>query len=329
MALAPIKMDELLVSWLGSDEVYENVLNLIDNYRAAADETKLKQQQPQSLHPDEASSSQQPPGSPKAAAKGADKDTGSTDEPPKDGPTSPRGVIPPFYPLKTLAGKEFKRRRTAPRQHDTWDPLPASDTTLGEAAAAAAAAAALMADSDNPDDETNPEVACVRDQVQAIYADHGQLHGQESFGDFGENSFNNNNNNTLTMDSFVRITKEVCRFPSFFNAPLYQRILDLWNATHPTTTAAAAAPTPADAPDDSSSTSPVDAAELESQAQVVTLEILSWYWQREMEPYDEPERFYRLVKQPENDFIVRDDFLPYIKSLLNDHPVRRVPRSTC
>ena len=28
-----------------------------------------------------------------------------------------------------------------------------------------------------------------------------------------------------------------------------------------------------------------------------------------------------IVKQPDEDCILRDDFLPYIKALLNDHPV--------
>ena len=79
---------------------------------------------------------------------------------------------------------------------------------------------------------------------------------------------------------------------------LYQRILDLWNA------------------------SPRGGGSGASDMEVVTYEILRWYWMEEMEPYDAPERFYRLVKQPENDFIVRDDFLPYIKALLNEHPVR-------
>ena len=40
-----------------------------------------------------------------------------------------------------------------------------------------------------------------------------------------------------------------------------------------------------------------------------------------MEPYDAAERFFRLVKQPETDYVARDDFLPYIKELLSDHPV--------
>jgi hypothetical protein len=53
----------------------------------------------------------------------------------------------------------------------------------------------------------------------------------------------------------------------------------------------------------------------------VTLPALEWYWKKEMEPFDPPERFFRLVKQPDEDCILRDDFLPYIKALLNDHPV--------
>jgi serine/threonine-protein phosphatase 2A regulatory subunit B'' len=40
-----------------------------------------------------------------------------------------------------------------------------------------------------------------------------------------------------------------------------------------------------------------------------------------MAPYDKNERFFRLLKRPELDYITRDDFFPYIKELLNDHPV--------
>jgi serine/threonine-protein phosphatase 2A regulatory subunit B'' len=96
------------------------------------------------------------------------------------------------------------------------------------------------------------------------------------------------------LEVFVRITKEVCHFPSFFNGPLYQRIVDLWNKERP---------------DES------------DQTDAVSFQSLEWFWKKEMEPFDPPERFFRLVKQPEQDCILRDDFLPYIKALLNDHPV--------
>jgi serine/threonine-protein phosphatase 2A regulatory subunit B'' len=39
-----------------------------------------------------------------------------------------------------------------------------------------------------------------------------------------------------------------------------------------------------------------------------------------MEPYDEQERFFRLVKKPSREYITRDDFLPFIEELLMSHP---------
>ena len=328
---APIKMDELLVSWLGSDEVYENVLSLIDNYRAA----QQKQNDKQLV---KSKSGLSPPGSPKSSSskrKGGGEDGtsngGGDDQASNESTGSPRGVIPPFYPLRAHNGREFRRRRTPPRQYDTWDPLPPSENVENKSNVKTTPTLKIMgtgedktASADHPDDEgdTNDpnNVICVRDQVQAIYAEHGQDPPLTSPGSVDSSSESNDddelgsrsrfkttsigmdddprrNRKYLTMDSFVRITKEVFRLPSFFNAPLYQRILDLWNV------------------------SPGGGGTGASDMEVVTYEILRWYWMEEMEPYDAPERFYRLVKQPENDFIVRDDFLPYIKALLNEHPV--------
>eukprot|EP00339_Tiarina_fusa_P001189 CAMPEP_0117075766 /NCGR_PEP_ID=MMETSP0472-20121206/53419_1 /TAXON_ID=693140 ORGANISM="Tiarina fusus, Strain LIS" /NCGR_SAMPLE_ID=MMETSP0472 /ASSEMBLY_ACC=CAM_ASM_000603 /LENGTH=561 /DNA_ID=CAMNT_0004801409 /DNA_START=79 /DNA_END=1764 /DNA_ORIENTATION=+ len=250
---APIKMDELLVSWLGSDEVYENVSSLIEKYR---------EQQRQRKHQADNIS---PPGSPKQQEETKEKieAAGST------APTSPRGVvIPPFYPLRTPTGNTIQRRRQLPRQSETWDPLPAKSS--------ASESEATRALEETEGD--NGGVICVRDQLLNML--------QEL-----DISTSQGNVVSFSLDSFVRVTKEVCRFPSFFNAPLYDRILELWNSQHP------------------SLTSPN-----------VTLSILEWFWKTEMEPFDPPERFFRLVKQPDQDCILKDDFLPYIKALLNDHP---------
>jgi serine/threonine-protein phosphatase 2A regulatory subunit B'' len=54
---------------------------------------------------------------------------------------------------------------------------------------------------------------------------------------------------------------------------------------------------------------------------VITYGIFHYFWKQEMAPYDKNERFFRLLKRPELDYITRDDFFPYIKELLNDHPV--------
>lgn len=89
---------------------------------------------------------------------------------------------------------------------------------------------------------------------------------------------------TFGINDFTRITKEICQFPSFFSGPLFSRIAG-------------------------------------EERERVTLEMLQHFYKTEMEPYDAPERFFRLVKQPSNDYIIKEDFLPFIKELLNDHPV--------
>lgn len=244
-------MDELLVSWLGSDDVYENVLNLIENYRVQREQ----QEQKAAAQADTFT----PPTSPKRNdEKGLES-------------SSPRGVvIPPFYPLKTPSGTTVQRRRTLPRQSETWEPLRGDSST----------SVAAQRNSESAEDKSDI-ILCVRDQVLSILKDPeiAALPKELSTG--------------FSLDSFVRITKEICSFPSFFNGPLYQRILYLWNSKDP-------------------SQQPVS---------TVTLQILEWFWKTEMEPYDPSERFFRLVKQPDHDCILRDDFLPYIKALLNDHPV--------
>jgi hypothetical protein len=145
-------------------------------------------------------------------------------------------------------------------------------------------------DSVAPSDE--PSSLCVRDQVNKLMQELQILPSGEKAAKVS--------NLTLPIEIFVRVTKEVCHFPSFFNGPLYQRIIDLWNMEHP-----------------------------EGNLNAVTLSSLEWFWKKEMEPFDPPERFFRLVKQPGQNCILKDDFLPYIKALLNDHPVSIIRSNDC
>jgi hypothetical protein len=54
---------------------------------------------------------------------------------------------------------------------------------------------------------------------------------------------------------------------------------------------------------------------------LVNKEIFKWYWTQEMENYDASDRFFRLIKKPFDDHIGKEDFMPYLKELLRDHPV--------
>lgn len=259
---APIKMDELLVSWLGSDDVYENVLNLIEKYEKEGKVSEGQENQ-----------------SPNAFASNAYP---SKSETPSG--TGKKQPIPPFYPLKTSNGITVRRRRKLPKQFESWDPLPD-----GDANSRLNKTSATKTSEENSDDNAETSsidgnsTVCVRDQILKLLQELQVVpQGGDMDGDV-----------TIDPKFFVRITKEICHFPSFFNGPLYQRILQLWNTDH------------------------------QANLTAITLSTIEWYWKKEMEPYDPAERFFRLVKQPGEDCILRDDFLPYIKALLNDHPVSR------
>jgi len=259
-------MDELLVSWLGSDDVYENVLNLIEKYD---EEGKVSGDQ----------------GQENASNKFVSNAYPSTSEAPS---ATGKQTIPPFYPLRTSNGITVHRRRKLPKQFETWDPLPdeeANGSLLKKTPAKTAE------ENKTPSDDTleNSSIdagnmVCVRDQILKLLQELQVLPQEGAKSD--------DSNVTIALEVFVRITKEICHFPSFFNCPLYQRILQLWNTEHSE----------------------------QANLTTVTLSTLEWYWKKEMEPFDPPERFFRLVKQPGEDCILRDDFLPYIKALLNDHP---------
>lgn len=214
MAAAAIKMEELLVSWLGNDDVFENVCSLIETYKA-----KAIAEQDDNIKENEVNEEVKTP-------------TSLREDSPQTVTT-----IPPFYP-QTGSGSIQRERRTPIL--DTWELVP--DAT----------------------DSADP----VRDLVHSIY-------GAET---------------ELSVESFGRITKEVCQYPTFFNGPLYQRILDLWNAQH------------------------------NEEKTLISIPMMEWFWLNEMEPYDASDRFFNLIKQPNANAIVRDDFLPLIKALLATHP---------
>jgi hypothetical protein len=362
---APIKMDELLVSWLGSDEVYDNVMALIEKYRV---QSEVKQGEEKDFDADSTTTIEGGDTTAVTANIGGDRSNGGrqqqhggvvaqrttteacgsltsssghgSEEVGSNNTSHAAAVIPPFHPLKTPTGTTIQRRRRLPRQSESWEPLPESkDNDLATRSTAAASTTSSFGNKTNLNAakpsrmkiNSNGEVAslsgpggdgrtpasledleeqqlqlqqeeavvklCVRDQLMNLLRELHLLpplpfdidddHGRSDLPPLSEI--------TIPPEAFLRICKEVFLFPTFFHQPLYQRILDLWNKRH----------------------------DIQAQ-QRLNMSMLEWYWKLEMEPYDPPERFFRLVKQPNNDCILRDDFLPFIKALLNDHPVRMI-----
>ena len=95
---------------------------------------------------------------------------------------------------------------------------------------------------------------------------------------------------SLSQDEFMPITAQVCGMPSLFNASLFRRVLLCRRG---------------------------DSARAGER---VTLDDFLAFWRDEMEPYDHVERFFRLVKSPTANAIVREDFEPFIEELLQTHP---------
>ncbi len=81
----------------------------------------------------------------------------------------------------------------------------------------------------------------IKEQVKNIFEEHGktfspklaqtqgQKHKLKAQSKLKLNQIQQHESKYLTIDQFVKITKDICNFPTFFNKPLYKRILYLWN----------------------------------------------------------------------------------------------------
>ncbi|CAI5746649.1 unnamed protein product [Peronospora destructor] len=117
----------------------------------------------------------------------------------------------------------------------------------------------------------------------------------------------------MKVEDFVAITKDLCGFPSFFNAPFFRRILATCEEAGEAMLKSHLIPAEGDV------CSPTS-ADGGTVPQRITKVMFLNYWMREMAPCDSLERFFRVVKQPKNDFIERDDFAPFLHELLKYHP---------
>ena len=107
----------------------------------------------------------------------------------------------------------------------------------------------------------------------------------------------------IPVDRFVHVTKRLCGIPSFFNLPLCKRINERFgDEADRMSVRAAAGP--------GRNTAGIK----------IRLKTFLKYWEQEIEPYDRIERFFRTVKQPESDYIFKDDFVPFLQELLHFHP---------
>jgi hypothetical protein len=293
---AAAKMDELLVSWLSSDNVYENVLSLIETYRAKGNGIVKS-----------------PPSSPQFQKNKDIKKEHKEQSKSRD--------VPPFYRSPGMHLPPI--RRNSMDSDQSWDgSYHKMLINSNETKSSKISPSSLEYDGSN--------FIPIKEQVKKIYAEFSVPENMESSSSASQN--------VLTIDNFVKITKDICRFPTFFNRPLYRRILYLWNVRNiknekqkmiiwnefekPETISILGVVEPKSSSGGTTGTSTKDINELlQHLDKNISLDIFQWFWVEEMQDYDMEERFFRLLKKPHEDFVGKDCFMPFMQELLNDHPV--------
>lgn len=393
---ASIKMDELLVQWLGSDTVYENVLNLVETLRkeeSIDDSNNINNINGSSPNNNSTSNSsnglESPPSSPRRKSSShfhrgnrdskMDEDGSNNDNnnATAESTIHEKVTIPPFYrPPGTyhngIKMKSIRRSRSNSFDSDqSWDGIYSVDSTTFSESNSEAEFATESSTSNNPEDSNTPTAAAatssntksdvpIKEQVQQIFEEHGKSFTQkqqQQYISMNNYSQQQSQSKYLTIDNFVKITKDICNFPTFFNKPLYKRILYLWNTQDVKSDSgklilwnefyqsAEELDIGIDPDDEEETNNDKDGNRgkdgnneknnkekkkrksnelLDQLDKFITYDIFKWYWTHEMEDYDLSERFYRLLKKPHEDYISKDDFGPFIKELLNDHPVSKI-----
>jgi len=134
----------------------------------------------------------------------------------------------------------------------------------------------------------------------------------------------------ITAEQLLPICKNLVDFPSALNVPLFRRIRmmnRIWNNEPVSSNAkevAAAIEELAANPKYPFNPATLSMAEeeqlIELETGQITLDELSDYWKREVEPFDREERFFRLLKQPDAKYITAKDFFPIVRELIDGHP---------
>jgi len=334
VASASIKMDELLTNWLGSDAVYESVIRVIENLKAeSSNSTNASNSNVPIASVGDALTTVdgRPPLSPKLVIKQQQQ------------LVKKRPEIPPFYRPKVVVEQTQdgdnpqnpppsppKRRINSSFTEDqTWDGIymanreggggisggggdEISKITAHEYDTIATDGAASAATTGQQSQQPQQQQPCIAIRARELFQELGvfpsALDSVEGLPpnlptilyqyERNESTYHKEKDDMrlVPMERFERITKELCNFPTFFHKPLYDRILLLWER-HITSQKIKLPPLP-----------------------MVTFGMFHYFWDTEMAPYDKDERFFRLIKQPTQEYITRDDFFPYIKELLSDHP---------
>lgn len=116
--------------------------------------------------------------------------------------------------------------------------------------------------------------------------------------------------NGIPAEKFVHITKKLCGLPSFFNLPFCRMIHEQYGDKNGSGTG----------PPSASKQGVPRLSSRNNSGIIIPLHTFLAFWQAEIEPFTRVERFFRVIKQKDVNYICKDDFVPYLKELLFFHP---------
>jgi len=283
-------MDELLVNWLSSDGVYESILTLVESHRSSA-------------------VSNSSPTSGSTSPNRGQKDDGTPSAVSKESSALAQTIPVASTEISdTLGGSPRSESRKREKNDASLPPHPKS-LSPGDQRSDGSLSPRTVHSFDippfyNPNEggrgrgrKPSPEDQSWNAIEQNSILKQVFTTGAHSQGSDNSKLPNDDPSLILSLSEFVPITKEVCNFPSFFNAPLYRRILEL-------------------SKEDAENTG----GEVDLRSNGVSYSMFEKFWKSEMQLWDAHDRFFRLVKKPDEEYITRDDFLPFIEELLASHP---------
>jgi serine/threonine-protein phosphatase 2A regulatory subunit B'' len=131
-----------------------------------------------------------------------------------------------------------------------------------------------------------------------------------------------NHPNGITVDDFGPICRDLLNFPLCFCESIFRRIRYLYGGPEVKTRNQAVDPFPNPSiPYNPGYQSQEEREEEEMLLQgTITEHDFCLWWRSEIEPFDRSERFFRLLKQPQQEFVHAHDFFPFVRSLVENHP---------
>lgn len=329
---AQLKVDELMFKFLSQENNHAMLTRLVEDFEAGLDlqpSTNIRPLSSPVLSPRTKGQRQafSPPRSPRSPASPRSSPLSSPRASPRA--RSPRaGLSAHVSPRKNLVGKLITADSLTLDGRGPLQTEPGSEfdhKTLSDGTASPHDESRSSSQATQQSQVLIPPLRIARERSPVRVADLSIEISREI-----DRYFDCANSNGICKNDFVSVCKGLCNFPTFLNESLCKRILeiapgDLGNSTQILDGSRRAEGKSSDPPEFSSrhesKTDRGSAPEANGDGETyISKKQFLKFWVEEMEPYDDQDRFFRLLKPMHRDYMLSEDFMPHLEELLAYHP---------